>query len=357
MYKTLVILVAILTVSSTVLAQQILNARITDITQKSALVTFNTDVPGDTRIHYKNLDRNEQFEFKNDFQTVDHQVYLDGLYQNASYEVNVESWLADHNIAKFGPLLFHTLSAAGLEISLSPYTAPMQSVSPGQQNVEGLTVSLTARGSDNLSLERVTIGAGIPLDNNIINVRLVDASYNNVISEVIHFNANVVDFSIPQNEVLLYPSITRDFKIVFDVARNASAGLLFNLGVRGGSDIYAWCSSATVVATGSAWGNLIMVTSPTQVATNVPKEFALAQNFPNPFNPTTTIKFSVPSREKVSLKIFDALGREVKTLVNEIRDAGEYQEIFDARDLASGTYYYLLQAGTFRQTKKMTLLK
>ena len=339
---------------ASVLAQNIINPKISNITQRSALVSFNTDTPGNTIVYYKNLDRKEAFEFKNDFQSVNHQVLLDGLFENANYEVSLESWLADHSIAKFGPMLFHTLAVGGLEISLSPYTAPMQNVSPGQQNVEGLTVSFLARGSDNLSLERVIIGAGIPLENYIINVRLVDAASNNVISEVTRFNANVVDFFIQPNEVLLYPTIARDLKIIFDVAKTAPSGLLFNLGVRGASDIYARGGSGTVIATGSAWGNLIMVATQTKIASSAPKEFALTQNYPNPFNSTTVIKFSLPQREKVSLKIYDVLGREIKTMVNEIRDAGEYQEILDARALSSGTYFYILEAGAFKMNRKMT---
>lgn len=88
-----------------------------------------------------------------------------------------------------------------------------------------------------------------------------------------------------------------------------------------------------------------------------PSEFVLSQNYPNPFNPTTAIKFSVPERSDVSLKVFDMLGREVATLVNEVKEAGSYELNFDASALASGTYIYKLTAGNNVQTKKMVLLK
>lgn len=90
---------------------------------------------------------------------------------------------------------------------------------------------------------------------------------------------------------------------------------------------------------------------------SAPTGFALSQNFPNPFNPTTSIKFNVGERANVTLKVFDMLGREVATLVNEVKESGSYDVNFDAASLASGTYVYKLTAGNFVETKKMVLLK
>ncbi|MBU1677264.1 MAG: T9SS type A sorting domain-containing protein, partial [Bacteroidetes bacterium] len=89
----------------------------------------------------------------------------------------------------------------------------------------------------------------------------------------------------------------------------------------------------------------------------IPKEFSLYQNYPNPFNPRTVIKFHVPSSKFVKLLVFDILGREVATLVNEYKTPGIYEFSFDASLLASGLYFYQLTAGSFSQTKKMMLLK
>ena len=85
--------------------------------------------------------------------------------------------------------------------------------------------------------------------------------------------------------------------------------------------------------------------------------FELSQNYPNPFNPSTNIRYSVPERSNVVLKIYDILGSEVSTLVNENKDAGIYSFNFNASHLASGMYLYRLQAGSFVQTKKMILIK
>ena len=96
----------------------------------------------------------------------------------------------------------------------------------------------------------------------------------------------------------------------------------------------------------------------------IPSQFFLYQNYPNPFNPSTTIKFELPVNNYVTLKIYDVLGHEVATLVNEHLKAGTYQVDWDARlrsvgggSIASGVYYYKLAAGDFVETKKMVLVK
>jgi photosystem II stability/assembly factor-like uncharacterized protein len=87
------------------------------------------------------------------------------------------------------------------------------------------------------------------------------------------------------------------------------------------------------------------------------KDYSLEQNFPNPFNPSTLIRYKVPKVSNVSLKVFDMLGREVSTLVNEQKLPGKYEVKFDGSKLSSGVYLYKLQAGDFVQTKKLILIK
>ena len=87
------------------------------------------------------------------------------------------------------------------------------------------------------------------------------------------------------------------------------------------------------------------------------KEYSLAQNFPNPFNPSTTIRYQIPQDGIVTLKIYDILGSEVATLVNEEKLAGKYEVNFNASSLASGVYIYKIQSGSFINSKKMILLK
>ena len=89
----------------------------------------------------------------------------------------------------------------------------------------------------------------------------------------------------------------------------------------------------------------------------IPKNYELAQNYPNPFNPVTKISFALPTQGFVSLKIYDITGREIKTLVNEIKQAGYYTVNFNSSNLSSGVYFYRIQSGDFVQTKRMVILK
>ena len=101
-----------------------------------------------------------------------------------------------------------------------------------------------------------------------------------------------------------------------------------------------------------------------EIEKNIPDQFSLSQNYPNPFNPTTSIQYAIGSlpdgkagKQFVSLKIYDVLGNEVATLVNEEKPVGHYEVSFDASGLSSGIYYYKLTAGSFSKTKKMALIK
>ena len=89
----------------------------------------------------------------------------------------------------------------------------------------------------------------------------------------------------------------------------------------------------------------------------LPYKFNLGQNYPNPFNPTTTIQYTINQSQNVRLVVYDLLGREVKTLVNEFQEAGNHKIIFNAGNLASGIYFYSITAGPLHQVKKMILLK
>jgi len=104
----------------------------------------------------------------------------------------------------------------------------------------------------------------------------------------------------------------------------------------------------------TANGSLVSVTP---VSTQTPDAFSLNQNYPNPFNPTTNIKFAITKSDFVTLKIYSMNGAEVKTVVNEKMNIGSYEVSFDAAGLTSGTYFYTLQSGEFKETKRMMLIK
>jgi len=112
---------------------------------------------------------------------------------------------------------------------------------------------------------------------------------------------------------------------------------------------------------GTVWmDNLkISVISPTEVNgdNTIPNTFSLSQNYPNPFNPTTIIQYSIKEVSNVKLRVYDMLGREVKTLVNQQQSAGRYNIEFNAANLSSGVYFYRIEAGNFVASKKLLLLK
>jgi hypothetical protein len=97
--------------------------------------------------------------------------------------------------------------------------------------------------------------------------------------------------------------------------------------------------------------------NPSASGTSVPTEYELLQNYPNPFNPTTTIKYGIPTAGFVSLKLYNILGEEVASLVNELKSAGTYQATFDASRLPSGVYLYRLAVGNYAGMMKMVLVK
>jgi len=98
-------------------------------------------------------------------------------------------------------------------------------------------------------------------------------------------------------------------------------------------------------------------TSVEEITNEIPTNYFLSQNYPNPFNPSTSIEYSIPSESFVELKVYDVLGNEIATLVNEQQQAGVYRASFNANNLPSGMYFARITANEFTQVVKMILLK
>jgi hypothetical protein len=115
------------------------------------------------------------------------------------------------------------------------------------------------------------------------------------------------------------------------------------------------------VIDGIVYGDTSTITSITEISNEIPDNFSLSQNYPNPFNPVTKITFAIPpskgARGMTQLIIYDILGREIATLVNEQLQPGTYETAWDGSNFSSGIYYYCLVTNEFNETKKMVLIK
>ena len=149
---------------------------------------------------------------------------------------------------------------------------------------------------------------------------------------------------------------TTDFGVTWTGASFTGTNALdamMNIPAGSNQCLVGWSAGAT--------GALVKLTGlPVGIANNnnqIPNSYNLLQNYPNPFNPTTKISFALPKAGNVELKVYDLLGREVATLINETRTAGNYTVDFNASSIASGVYFYTIKSGDFTATKKMVLIK
>ena len=154
-----------------------------------------------------------------------------------------------------------------------------------------------------------------------------------------------------------FSNIVLDSKSITDTSLGVKAFLntVLNMDTK-----YFWrvkASSSNGISTFSNIWSFIVGTITPVSGHQLPKTYSLSQNYPNPFNPTTVINYSLPRRSFVTLTIYDDLGRQVQTLVDNEQSAGNYSVDFNASSLPSGAYFYRIQAGTYTQTKKLLLLK
>jgi len=156
--------------------------------------------------------------------------------------------------------------------------------------------------------------------------------------------------------------LTTDGGVNWDLDLNASAEMFsYDVVMKSADSLDVWCVGSTGGGTGytgklykTSKGNPVGVR---EAKNQIPIDFQLYQNYPNPFNPSTSLQYAIGKTQFVSLKVYDVLGNEIATLVNEEKPAGEYEVEFNASGLTSGIYFYKLQAGSFIESKKMILMK
>ena len=155
------------------------------------------------------------------------------------------------------------------------------------------------------------------------------------------------------NQLIILPLIGISIAFMFPLRPEIAIGIMIAKGI---SNINSISKLIYTAQTAQVFYNTNLVTDVNEIAP-IPFRFELFQNYPNPFNSTTIIKYSISVKTNVELKVFDILGREIKTLVNEEKDAGSYKLKFNGGKLSSGIYFYRLKAGDFLQTKKLLYLK
>lgn len=193
-----------------------------------------------------------------------------------------------------------------------------------------------------------------------------DIGYNGRPLFIGAFKTNLDDIILPFkgniDEVRIWQKTLTQNEIIFNMYNpvigneDSLLGLWhFNEGV--GDTLY---DSSTYnikgVINGATWVDGYVITSIDEINLNV-NDFKLFQNYPNPFNPITKIKYSIPISELVKIKVYNILGKEIKTLLNEYKQAGTYKIGFDASNLPSGVYFYKIISGDYSESKKMILLK
>ena len=144
----------------------------------------------------------------------------------------------------------------------------------------------------------------------------------------------------------------------FTIERSTSTGIWTingTFGATGNEASGTWSFDVSGTVCSANWGPITV--SVEDAGDGIPERFILAQNYPNPFNPTTTIQFALPRAIHVSMKVYNALGLEVATLLDEHLPPGQYKTAWNAADFAGGVYVYRIQAGDFLETKKLILLK
>ncbi|MCK9424451.1 MAG: T9SS type A sorting domain-containing protein [Ignavibacteriaceae bacterium] len=183
----------------------------------------------------------------------------------------------------------------------------------------------------------------------------------NIINSQVFYSTNNFSSSSALGGTLAYLNTTMSTFTVSNLNIFVANGQTFSL------RIYPYSPTGSITATVSlAIHNNVVICGTTSAITSVddgmkgsaiPESYQLEQNYPNPFNPSSTIRYDIPKTSFVKISVYDMLGREIKVLVNEEKNPGRYEIVFDAKELASGIYFYAIRTGEFTQNRKMILMK
>ena len=226
---------------------------------------------------------------------------------------------------------------SGTQLTLSPFL--FNEGDPTAQVVNGsITVSFPemSLSADSISFDSVPVGESETIIMNVTNVGQAEL-------KITEFDWSLPAFDVAFSDLNLSPGASIDVAISFSPTANQFYSDTLEIHSNAGF-AYVTLVGQGIIGIEDEFGS-------------VPAEYTLSQNHPNPFNPTTTIKYRLPLSGEVSLIVYNLLGEEVASLVNGTVPAGNHRVSWDASNVASGIYFYRLQAGDFVQTRKMLLLK
>jgi hypothetical protein len=274
------------------------------------------------------------------------------------YSVNVPSVKLYDQDAIFTAVIAPSPAAGNIDIdfpngntlSSFPGTVQMRVRTSGNVPVGNYTITITGKGPNGTPVHKRTVTLSVGL---VIPVELTA------------FNA-----SVNKNEVVLdWTTATELNNLGFEIQRKSVEGEFETIGFVNGkgttTEVNNYSFTDSKVDAGNYSYRLMQkdfdgtfaYSQEVEVEVSLPLEYSLEQNYPNPFNPTTTIRYAIPQDNFVSIKLYDILGNEVMTLVNEQKQAGRYEMLFNASGIASGVYYYQITSGSFTQTRKLVLMK
>jgi hypothetical protein len=219
----------------------------------------------------------------------------------------------------------------------------------------GLRCTSAANPKDFIFAYSNTAGTGRPVSGSFIEN---DGTDNTIANNYAAFYANHVNGVDGTFGIVLPNTLPNGIRRFERRSRAAGAVVVYATDANG-----VWPSGASTVNPSGGTNEIVIAGTDVQWTTEVktagaiPIGFGLLQNYPNPFNPTTIINYQLPVASHVVLKVYDILGREVTTLVNEIKTAGYYSVTFNASSLSSGIYFYRITAGEFRNIREMMFLK
>ena len=262
------------------------------------------------------------------------------------------NWTTADTVAYLGDNYFNSFS------SMTNYIYPI-----------GVSFTSDRAGYKNIYATTIPMPTGAPVQERVFqnqefNFYNFYSVYFPIITDNVSINASAM---LKKNndsvKVLLdftsfFSPLRKDSTTICDTTKNTSITLGY--GFTAGSNIWDWVLYSKDSANVSQiWGRkkIILLGNLSKISNIVPDKYSLSQNYPNPFNPSTTIRFQIKDLNMTTLKVFDILGKEIATLVNEKLKPGEYEVIFNGSTIPSGVYFYKLQSGNFTDTKKLVLLK